>query len=81
MKLFHTINDAQIILYSKGVFKQVSLFHRGEDLFAKHGSGFIRVMRKGDTSAPSVSWIDMSDHDEIKCDGGRFNAPRWKGKE
>lgn len=54
--LFHEIADAQIVLRSKGVFKQAKLFRRGEYVYAAYGSGFIRLLRHSGTTVPAVSW-------------------------
>ena len=82
MKLFHIIDDAQVILRSKGVFRQAPMYRRSEELFAKHGSGFIRLMSRGATSAPNVSWIDMDTSDSsVASNGGQFNSPRWVSPE
>ena len=59
--LFHIIEDAQIIIRSKGVFYQKNLYRRGDRIYAGMGAGFIRISG-GDTtrSLPSsvrfVSW-------------------------
>lgn len=60
IELFHIIDDAQIILRSRGVFRQVKAFRRGDELFAGHGSGFIALFAKGGTSVPTISWVDIS---------------------
>jgi len=59
MELFHIIDDAHIILRSRGVYKQSKLYRRGKDLFAASGGGFIRVMQAHGTSAPNISWVDL----------------------
>lgn len=58
MPLFHEIPEAQIVTRSKGVYKQVKLYRRGGDLYAGHGSGFVRLLAGGGTTAPNVSWQD-----------------------
>jgi len=55
--LFHDLPEAQIILRSKGVFKQAALFRRGEDVFAAWGSGYIRLLRHGGTTVPAVQYL------------------------
>lgn len=59
-KLFHQIDDAAVILSSRGVFRQAKVFYRGEKVFASWGTGFIRLMQKGATSIPNVSYSDLS---------------------
>lgn len=56
---FHVIEDAVVILRSKGVFKQVKAYERGGYIYAAHGSGFIRLSVNG-TSVPNVS-VDALD--------------------
>lgn len=59
MNLFHIIEDAQVILRSKGVFYQKKLYHRGNRLYAGWGGGFIRIGSGDATSNPNVSWESM----------------------
>lgn len=54
--LFAEIPDAQIILRSKGVYRQAKLFRRGDHVFAAWGSGFIRLLRHGGTTVPAVTY-------------------------
>jgi hypothetical protein len=51
---FHVIDDAVVILRSKGVYKQVKAYQRNDRIYAAHGSGFIALSKNG-TSAPNVS--------------------------
>lgn len=61
--LFHEIPDAQIVLRSKGVFRQVKLFRRGESVYAAYGSGYVRLLKHSGTTVPSVSWLVDSLYD------------------
>jgi hypothetical protein len=54
--LFHIVEDSQVILRSKGVWKQATLYHRNEELYAKHGSGFIGLRNGRGTTLSNVSW-------------------------
>lgn len=55
--LFHQVQGAQVVLKSKGVFKQVDVFTYGERLFAKWGSGFIGLKQYDNgTTIPNVAW-------------------------
>lgn len=51
---FHVIEDAVVILRSKGVYKQAKVYERGGYLYAGYGSGFIRMGANG-TGLPNVS--------------------------
>jgi hypothetical protein len=80
--LFHRIDDAEAIVRLKGgVYKQTELYRRGDRIFVKHGSGFVRVTALfGDvwgTSAPGVNVLEMS-----KGIRGLTlePEPRWTGK-
>lgn len=59
MERFHILDDAAVILRSKGVFRQAKVFRRGGELYASHGSGFIKLYASGGTSHPNVSWDAM----------------------
>jgi len=54
--LFHKVDGAAAVLRSKGIFKQVDVYRRGNDLFAKWGSGFISLRPRNGTSLPDVAW-------------------------
>lgn len=54
--LFHEIPDAQIVLRSRGVYRQVKLFRRGDGVYAAWGSGFIRLLRHSGTTVPTISY-------------------------
>ena len=55
--LFTIIPDAQVVLRSKGIFKQAALYSREGRLYAKWGSGFIGLRHTGSgTTVPHVLW-------------------------
>ena len=58
--MFHQIEDASVVLRSRGVYYQKSLFRRGRFIYAKWGNGFIRIIdRKDGTSVPNVTYEDI----------------------
>jgi len=57
--LFHEIPEGVVILRSKGVFKQAKLFRRGENVYASHGTGFVRLLQGGGTTVPTINWLDL----------------------
>ena len=59
MDFFTAIQEAQAILHSRGVYRQVPLFERGGHVYAKQGQGFVRLMAGGTTSTPNGKWIDI----------------------
>lgn len=71
--LFHEIPDAQVILRSKGVYRQAKLFRRGEDVFAAWGSGFIRLLSAGGTTVPTVHYLGLDPSLGLATKG----APKW----
>ena len=71
---FHQIADAYAILRStNGVYRQAKIFRRGQDLFAGHGGGFIRLYATG-TSVPTISV------DTIELPRGFHCAPDTLGR-
>jgi hypothetical protein len=74
--LFHEIPDAQVVLRSKGVYRQAKLFRNGDDVYAAWGSGFIRLLKHSGTTVPAVSWLSLFDPaDAITFPGG---LPKWR---
>lgn len=60
MNFFHRIEGEVIILRNKGVFKQVDIYYRSGELFAKHGQGFIRLNSNMTTTHPDVFVDEMN---------------------
>ena len=50
---FHRVDDAYVILQKAGVYKQADVYRRGKRLYAKYGSGYVRLSAHG-TSVPSL---------------------------
>lgn len=59
MSLFHVIDDAQVILRSKGVYKQAKVYQRNDRIYAAYGSGFIALSKNG-TSAPNIGVDELA---------------------
>lgn len=59
MEFFTAIPEGQAVIYSNGVYRQTSLFMRGDLVYAKYGSGFIRLSQGGSTSHPKFRWADI----------------------
>jgi len=68
-ELFHVIEGMQCVLYVSGTYKQADLYHRASEVYAKHGSGYVRLEARGGTSAPKIRWIDC----DVGGEGG--NGP------
>jgi len=56
MDRFHVIDDAAVILRTRGVYRQAKVYRRGIDVYAGFGNGFVRLHAGGGTSAPNLSW-------------------------
>lgn len=56
---FTEISEGQVILLQKGTFKQVPLYRRDWNLFAKMGSGYIKLYKAGSTSVPTICWKEI----------------------
>lgn len=63
MDYFTAIPEAQAIIYTKGVYRQASLYQRAGRIYAKSGSGYVRLMQGGATSAASVRWAEIDTPD------------------
>lgn len=66
MQRFHKIEDSAVIVKARGTYYQRDAYRRGDELFVKHGSGFIRLFASpsagavgGGTSVPAISWVEM----------------------
>lgn len=57
MSLFTKIDGAAIVR-NRGVYRSCDLYemHSSQSLFAKVGSGFIKLNPRGHTSSPSAKW-------------------------
>ena len=64
--LFWPIEGSAVVLYNKGIYRQVTIFVRKNELYAKHGGGFVRLMKAGHTSYSNMSWGDISVPDDVK---------------
>lgn len=59
--MFHLIADSVVVLKSKGVYKQSQCYSHNGQIFAKHGSGFIKLFKHNNgTSTPNVSWDEVN---------------------
>lgn len=75
--LFHKIEEAQVITRTKGVFRQVNVYRRGTDLYAKHGTGYVKLLSMKATSHPDVTYEDIYGFEPIY---DRMKKPGWKVK-
>lgn len=70
MERFHIIEEGAVILRLKGgTFSQRKVYRRGRDVYAQHGSGFLKLHTNKGTSSPHVSWLDL------EADGVTLDRP------
>ncbi|MEM8626046.1 MAG: hypothetical protein AAGG47_21370 [Pseudomonadota bacterium] len=67
-RLFHAIEGGQVVVRKKpGTYLQADLYRRKRQLYAKVGSGFVRLYADGGTSMPGISYdpedINLEDTD------------------
>lgn len=60
MSRFKEIKDKSVVLLSRGVYREVSLFKRDGQVYAKYGAGYIRLYVRAATSVSSVTWYDIN---------------------
>jgi len=65
MQPFAKIEHGLVITFNKGIYRQVALYERNGNLFAQHGSGFVKLYPEGRTGIPSMAWKDI-DSDVFK---------------
>lgn len=58
--LFHIIEDAQVILRSRGTFYQKKVYRRDNRIYAAWGTGFIRLGGGDATSNSHVSYEGLN---------------------
>jgi hypothetical protein len=59
MTYFTEIAGASALIHSGGVYRQTTLYARGDAIYAKHGAGYIRLGIGGATSAPKIRWAEF----------------------
>ena len=60
MSGFGEIEGSFVITWEKGVYRQVPIFERDGNLFAKQKGGFIMLIDSLKTSHPLVRWKEIS---------------------
>lgn len=76
MDRFAKLDGACVCLTSKlGVYREADVHQRGSAIFAKYGSGYIRLYAGGGTSVGVMRWIDLHvDGGYVADDIGRLSA-------
>ncbi len=63
MDYFSEIPEGQAIVMTRGVYRQVKLYERGGKVYARHGSGLVKLSQGGSTSAMNVRWMQIDPGD------------------
>lgn len=58
MHFINKIEGATAWLKNNGVFRQVDLYRRGDNIYAAYGGGYVRLSISGATSHPKVTWVE-----------------------
>lgn len=78
--MFKKMNGDQALLVAKGTFKEADLFEFQGGLFAKHGSGYVRLKANGSTSKPGVDFCHLETEAELWSDPfGRISVTNRDG--
>ena len=77
MERFHKIDDSAVIVRVGNVYKQVTAYRRGSNVYANLRGGYVRLLRGSGTSVPGISW-DGIEADQVVWDGPA-NEPRYVG--
>lgn len=72
MSLFTIIPEGQAIVLSGGVYRQVPIYARAGHVYAKHGAGFVRLMRGGGTSHVNIKWLELDNPDGGHTEGQMY---------
>lgn len=76
MSFFKQIEGEAAILVSNGVYLQVDLYSRAGYLYAKYGTGFVRLMRDGSTTKAKLRLDTMTWTGSLCADSlGRLCEP------
>lgn len=80
MDLFHIIDEAQAVVLNKGVFKQVRVYRRAEEIYVESGKGFVKCYASGGVSTPNGRWIDIDSDFIILAPGKapKFDKEKWE---
>ena len=59
MEYFTVIPEGHAIVVTRGVYRQVPVYARGEKIYARNGGGYVRLIQGGSTSAPNIRWVEI----------------------
>lgn len=74
MERFHKIDESAVIVRVGNVYKQVTAYRRGQNVYANVRGGYVRLLRGSGTTVPGISW------DGIEADGVEWFGPAMQPK-
>lgn len=82
MNYFTAIDEGFAIIRNRGVYRQAPLYEREGKIYAKHGSGFIRLLQNNGTTVPTIKWNEIdTPHGSYTADmGGLSYTPNQKAR-
>lgn len=75
MQYFTIVEDTKAIIFSKGRYQQVDVYRRGDHVYIRMGSSFVRCLASGGTSVPAIRIDAMDEHPSIHRGTTRL---QWK---
>lgn len=65
--MFNIIEDSVVILRNNGVFTQTQAYVYNNQVFAKKGAGFVKLLKHlNGTSHPQTSWVSYTIPIDVK---------------
>lgn len=56
---FERIENGMAIIKKRNVYCEAWLYRRGDDVYVGVGGGYARVYAHGNTSVPTIKWIEL----------------------
>lgn len=73
--------DGYALLSIAHGYTEARLYQKGNEIFAKHGSKYLRLWDMGQTSDPKIRWVEINLSKAHSFQGGRMIlGPRTKHK-
>lgn len=72
MDYFTAIPDGQGIVLVKGTYRQVAIYTRSGRVYARNGTGYVRLFAGGATSHPNVRWLELDAPDGQTVENGGY---------
>ena len=74
-KLFHIVEHGFVVTHRGGVYRQSKMYRRGKDIYAQVAGGYVRLLARGGTTAPNISWDHIELPNDMVLGEGKIQAP------